>query len=166
MTDHSDRLYAFAFHKGYVEEQSISTILMEHDTGFETPAQAILSLKAAFTQLIKENRKRYHPVKKDCVADKCPNESTPFCSQCGTQLSMPEKVEDDEIAEMVRSLFSNTLAECGHLYEVFCGHGWILGVDISDTPGPWTTCVALDCIIEDAESKEDIAKMYQLYNPK
>ncbi len=162
-----ERLHAFAFYMGYAEDQCIAPVLMVHEEGFETVAQAILSIREVGEELAREHAEYSRPRSK-CIKSKCPKDTTNFCSMCGDSLqTVDEEILGEEISAYLSEEFTFTINDAHDSLLLLGEKGWDLFPvpDLKSVPGPWTICGGLDRIITDAEpTEESVQEKFELYN--
>lgn len=93
------KVKSFMFQTGYVESQSLSCLLLSHETGFDTVQEALLALSEVF-----RNSPDYTPSSKACCRKtKEKDQEAEFCSKCGTNLKEPEVDVGERFYEYIYS---------------------------------------------------------------
>lgn len=115
----------FSFHRGQYEDQSLASLVVEHEEGFDDVVEALRSFREALADHYRQTNKP----KGCCVKTREKVKDAAFCYSCGTNLSYDEESEGEYIAGHYLELFDCTLdtASSRKFYQVFEEHGWRLG---------------------------------------
>lgn len=112
---------------GYVESQSLATMLVSHRTGFKTAEDAVVGFSAALQMYLQHERQemtRYNITRACCKKSLETDPSVVYCAKCGNRLQTETDICHDDLLDQFEKMMNMDLDSFGHGWEFFDRLGW------------------------------------------